>query len=263
MIINSPDLWLDSFPLKNDKNHKYDAGSAIVYAAPEMTGATRLAATACARVGAGLVNVLCTNETYDIFRTSLPAHIITRKDLHYKYDKVSARLYGCGGLSREVDFKSDIPTVLDAEALRILPNKLMPNYILTPHEGEFAKAFPEINGSKAEMAIKAAKEINAIIVLKGRETIIAAPSGEIITNDHASPYLATAGTGDVLAGMITGLIAQKMPPFHAACAAVWIHGEAGLVLGPGLVASDIETILPTILKNLFNKGKSKTMGFLS
>ena len=106
------------------------------------------------------------------------------------------------------------------------------------------------------MAFEAAKACGAIVVLKGFKTIIAAPNGRIIVNSHASPYLAKAGTGDVLAGMITGLIAQGMPGFEASCAAVWIHGEAALRFGPGLIASDISGLVPEILKELMGPGPS-------
>tara|TARA_B100001750_G_scaffold221236_1_gene209543 strand:- start:56 stop:850 length:795 start_codon:yes stop_codon:yes gene_type:complete len=259
---NSPDLWNEALPVKKDSGHKYDAGHAFIYAAPEMTGATRLAATACARMGVGLVTVLCKDDTYDIFRGSLPAHIIARNDLSYYHDKLSARLYGSGGMACKIDFGVDVPTVLDAAALKHLPETLSPHYILTPHEGEFAKTFPDISGDKENAARVAAQMVNAIIVLKGQKTVIAAPDGRVVVNTHASPYLATGGTGDVLAGMITGLLAQKMPSFEAACAGVWMHGEAGIALGAGLVASDIEIILPKILTMLHQRKNHSKPGFL-
>ena len=247
---NSPDLWVQALPVKEQFRHKYNYGHALIYAAPELTGATRLAATACARVGAGLVTVLTTKDTADIYRTSLPPHILVRDDLGWWDDRITARLYGSGGLPTQPDYTKDIPTVLDADALQNLPDKLTPNYILTPHEGEFAKAFADIEGNKEEQAVKAAKKIGAHIVLKGPETIIAAPDGSYIKNTHATPDLATAGTGDVLAGLITGLTAQNMQPTEACAAATWIHGEAAKRIGIGLVASDIEKAVPEILKDL-------------
>jgi NAD(P)H-hydrate epimerase len=122
--------------------------------------------------------------------------------------------------------------------------------VLTPHEGEFARAFPAIKGDKIEKAKAAASQSGAVIVLKGSDTVIASADGRCVVNAHASAALATAGTGDVLAGLITGLIAQGMDGFDAACAAVWIHGEAGRRASYGLVASDLECFVPDILQDL-------------
>ena len=259
---NTPKLWSKILPLKQRGNHKYDSGCAIIYGAPEMTGATRLAAAACARVGAGLVMVLSVDKTYDVYRGSLPAHIIIKNDLSYKHQKMTARLYGSGGVPCEIDYNMDIPTIIDAEGLKTLPPRLNSNYILTPHEGEFENIFSDIAGDKVEKALAAAKKINAIIVLKGAETIVAHPDGRTVINTHAVPNLATAGTGDVLAGMITGLVAQGMAPFEASCAGVWMHGEAGIRFGSGLVASDIELLIPNILTNLIDNIENKKLGFL-
>lgn len=246
---NTPEVWLEFFPKLDKDAHKYTRGHAVIYGAPELTGASRLAADACARIGAGLVSVLCTAETAAIYKTSLPAHILVRDDLNWWDERVTAQLYGSGGLARDVDIKN-VPTVLDADALLSLPEVLNPKCILTPHEGEFSKAFPDIRGDRIEMAQKASQQSSAIIVLKGQETIIAHPDGRMIVNRHAASNLATAGTGDVLAGLITGLAAQGMEPFFAASAAVWIHGDAAIKFGPGLVASDIPNIIPEILRDL-------------
>ncbi len=249
MQLNNIDLWQNFYPHKTGDNHKYDYGHAVIYGAPELTGATRLAASAAARMGAGLVSVLSDQKTAGIYRATLPAHILVRDDLSWCDDRVSAKLYGSGGLNAEPDFVAKIPVVLDADALYNLPEKLSPNYVLTPHMGEFERAFPNLKGSKIERAICAAKLIDAYIILKGAETIIAAPDGRVVVNDDASPYLASAGTGDVLAGMVTGLLAQNMPLFEACCAAVWLHGQCGNYIGIGLVASDIIDIIPEVLKN--------------
>lgn len=251
MLENRPDLWRDSFPVKTGGRHKYDYGHAIIYGAQKLTGATRLAAEACARIGAGLTTVIAPEQTGCIYRTALPPHIMVRDDPAYHDERITARLYGPGGLGAVPDFTCKIPTVLDAEAIYDLPDMLGSHYILTPHEGEFSKAWPEVYGSKAERAIAAAQETQAHIVLKGPETVIAAPEGRVAVNMHTSPYLATAGTGDILAGMITGLLAQGMKPFEAACAAVWLHGACGIECGPGLVASDIADRVPNVLKTLF------------
>lgn len=253
MTINHPELWRDLIPLKTKESHKYTHGHALIYGAPELTGATYLAASACARIGTGLVTVLAGRKVADIYRTILPAHILVRNDLEWSDSRVIAKLYGSGGLSVIPDYQSDLPVVLDADALANLPKKLKPNYILTPHEREFDRAFPDIKGSRIEKAKSAARSINAHIVLKGAETVIATPDSQYVVNDHASPYLATAGTGDVLAGMITGLVTQNMPVFEACAAAVWIHGECARRFGIGLVASDLVDLIPDGLTSLIEE----------
>ena len=252
---NSPALWLSLLPDKsNDAHHydphKYNYGHAVITSAPVLTGATRLAAAAAARIGAGLVTVLTDQDNASIFRTALPAHIMVRDDLNWHDARITAKLYGSGGLSAPPVFDANFPVVLDADALIGLPAKLYPHYILTPHEGEFERAFPDLRGGRVDRAMQAAAKINAHIVLKGPATVIAAPDGRCVVNHHASGDLATAGTGDVLAGMITGLAAQNMPLFEACCAAVWIHGDGGLRIGPGLVASDLPDVIPHVLKAL-------------
>ncbi len=251
---STPDLWRDLLPIKTKESHKYTCGHALIYSAPELTGATCLAARACARMGAGLVTVLAPASVVQIYRTRLPAHIIARDNLDYADPRVSAKLYGCGGLPVQPDLDAKIPVILDAEAiLAVSGKKLESNYVLTPHEGEFERAFPHIKGSRSVRAQQAADETGAIIVLKGAETIIAAPQREACLNTHSSPLLATAGSGDVLAGMITGLAAQKMPLFEACCAAVWIHGECARRFGMGLVASDLPDMVPQIFQNWDNR----------
>jgi NAD(P)H-hydrate epimerase len=122
--------------------------------------------------------------------------------------------------------------------------------VLTPHDGEFIRLFGEMPGTREDRALAAARLSRAVVVLKGAQTVIAHPDGRVVVNDHSSPYLATAGAGDVLAGMTLGLLAQGMPAFEASCAAVWIHGEAALRFGPGLVAPDIIEQIPGILREL-------------
>ena len=168
--INKPALWHTMIPRPDEKTHKYSRGMAVIYAAPEMTGASRLAATACARMGAGLVTVLCAPEIKTVYQCTLPAHIIVRDDLKYSDERISARLYGSGGLSTDLPASYDIPTVLDADALAHLPETLSDQTFLTPHEGEFAKAFPNITGSREEKALKGAEKTGATCVLKGAHT---------------------------------------------------------------------------------------------
>ena len=252
---DSPALWQTLLPDKsNDAHHydphKYNYGHAVIYSAPVLTGATRLAAAAASRIGAGLVTVLTNQDNAGVFRTSLPAHIMVRDDFNWDDPRITAKLYGSGGLSAPPVFDANIPIVLDADALIGLPSKLSPHYILTPHEGEFERAFPDLHGGRVDRAMQAAAKINAHVVLKGPATVIAAPDGRCAVNRHASADLATAGTGDVLAGIIAGLAAQHMPLFEACCAAVWIHGDGGLRVGAGLVASDLPDVIPAVLKGL-------------
>jgi hydroxyethylthiazole kinase-like uncharacterized protein yjeF len=246
---NSPDLWAQTLLIPENDIHKYERGVAAIYGAPSLTGATRLAAAACARMGTGLVNVLCVSETADIYRASLPAHILVR-DLNWNDPRISARLYGCGGLAKGVQIRIDRPAVIDADALFAMPEVLDDKTVITPHEGEFSRMFPELKGSRTERAQEAARQTGAVVVLKGAQTLIAHPDGRIIENDHASSYLASAGTGDVLAGMIAGLLAQDVPTFEAASAAVWIHGDCALRFGAGLVASDLIDLIPVSLKEV-------------
>lgn len=255
--VNTPDLWRDVLPVPAPQGNKYDRGHAVIVGAPELTGATRLAADACMRVGAGLVTV-ATPVRANIYRAALPPEIMVRDASFVGLKKAAAILIGPGGfdptlLTWFVETFGDRFVVLDAEAVFAAVQQGLTfknSCVLTPHQGEMENAFPELSGSRQHQAYHAAQSIGAIVVLKGPQTIIANPDGQIVINQHASPYLATAGSGDVLAGMITGLVAQTMPPFEACCAAVWIHAEAALRVGPGLVASDLPRMIPGIFKGL-------------
>jgi NAD(P)H-hydrate epimerase len=254
-IINNPELWLSVFPRPDEDAHKYDRGHAQIVGSQDLTGATRLAAMACARIGAGLVTVIGGKKS-DVYRASLPGHILVQEQVSKNQDKITASLIGPGGHPAKADIQRRFPTrhsmVLDAAEIGAGRFAVDDYCVLTPHEGEFERAFPSIKGTREERAVAAAAKTGATIVLKGPQTVIAAPDGQLIINTHSTPYLATAGTGDVLAGMITGLSAQGMHPFIAACAAVWIHGEAGRWVGPGLVASDLPDMIPAVLARLLN-----------
>jgi hydroxyethylthiazole kinase-like uncharacterized protein yjeF len=255
-LTNDPALWLDVFPRPLFDAHKYDRGHAVVVAAPELTGATRLTAEACSRIGTGLVTVVASKRA-DIYRTALAADIMVSEDSAAVRRGATAYLLGPGGLPDAWEQIVGVapPTsvaVLDAAAIREHTHlrELFAHCIVTPHEGEFAQAFPDAAGDREARAVQAATTADAIVVLKGAATLIAAPDGRVVTNTNASPYLAKAGSGDVLAGFITGLAAQGMPAFEAACAAVWMHGELGGRIGPGLVPSDLVDRLPELLSEL-------------
>ena len=251
--INSPNIWLDVFPRPLIDGHKYHRGHVGIYGAPELTGASRMAAAACNRIGAGLVTVVA-NENADVYRATLPPDIMVRPDLP---KTVNVALGGSGGIDQErlnqLHKLSNLQArVFDADALQPQTDfrNLDSRCVLTPHVGEFERLFGPIENGLVDTAANAAKASGAIIVLKSSNTIIAHPDGRLVSETPTSPYLAKAGTGDVLAGLIAGLLAQSMPHFEACCAAVWIHGDAGIRIGAGLVASDIEKIIPSILKDI-------------
>lgn len=274
-MINNPDLWLQSFPVPSLDGHKYDRGAAVIYGAPKLTGATRLAACSCARL-CGVTSVVAPLEARDIYRTTLPAHIMVKdigqEDLSfYAQDtRNKAVLLGCGGgyddsqfieLAQELSQMKHLNgIVLDAEAIKawsgdieLFSRKMSPHTIITPHEGEFSFLFrkhPEIlAGSREECALRAALKLKSIVILKGAKTIIT-DGARCVINDCAPSELATAGSGDVLAGVIVGLLASGMPEFEAACAGVWMHAQAALKLGAGLVSSDLSDQIPNVLKDL-------------
>ena len=256
LVLNSPDLWLRAFPRPGLDHHKYHRGHAVIFAAPELTGATRLAAEACSRIGAGLVSVLAA-EREDVYRMTLPPDIMVRGAGLADPRNPNVALIGPGGFHSSAlkDLQSDHSLqsiVIDADAIaqaRAIKD-CAPHLVLTPHEGELARNFPELSGRREERARDVALKLGAVVVLKGRHTLIASPDGPLVENQHASPYLAKAGTGDVLAGLITGILAQGMDPFLACAAAVWIHGDAALRIGPGLVASDLAGQIPSVLEDL-------------
>lgn len=252
---NSPTLWRDAFPIPAKDAHKYDRGHLVVLGAERFTGATRLAAESASRIGSGLVTVLSDKQA-QTYRSTLPADIMVSDGGLSAINRPGALLAGPGGCSdtqAETLESADpsISLILDADAIRLVA-ALSPRSraIVTPHEGEFVRYLGPLGGDREAAAQGAATENDCVVVLKGPETIIAAPDGETAKNVAASPFLAKAGTGDVLAGMIAGLVAQGMPPFDAACAAVWFHGKAGQDIGFGLIPQDLIEALPGLMRDV-------------
>lgn len=287
---NEPALWLDRYPWRRAESHKYEFGHVLILGGAVMTGAGRLAARAALRVGAGLVTVACTAETLPIYALESPslitAPVAVEEDFHQLLadERKNAILIGpgngAGGQTRAralAALETGRAVVLDADALTSFqdqPRELFEAVegpcVLTPHEGEFARLFPGLRGDKLTRARSAADLSGAVVLLKGADSVIAAPGGPwggwgggqgggwggdqgggwTAINGNAPPTLATAGSGDVLAGLIAGLLAQGMTAFDAACAAAWIQGEAGSILGLGLISEDIPDILPLVLEHL-------------
>jgi hydroxyethylthiazole kinase-like uncharacterized protein yjeF len=252
--INTPELWRDCFPIPKPDDHKYSRGHTVIVGSDRYTGATRLAAEACSRIGSGLVTVFNTARA-DLYRACLPPDVMIEAKALGNCRNPNTILAGPGGIDDEqaaalTHLSATVQFVLDADAIRLLDQLPARHSIVTPHEGEFQRYFGPISESRTETASAAAKARQCVFVLKGARTLICDPSGRIVENQTASPYLAKAGTGDVLAGLIAGLVAQGMPRFEAACAGVWIHGLAAERIGPGLVPQDLFGEIRTVLKGI-------------
>ena len=266
---NGPDVWLHALPRLDSDACKYDRGHVLIVGGYPMTGAARLVARAAARVGVGLTTIAVPEAAFAIYATALESIMVHPLASDGALAEMiaarscSAFVIGPGaGVGEATRSKvmallaTKKPIVLDADALTSFSDSrarlfstLHENCVLTPHEGEFSRLFGW-HGNAADRASRAAAECGAIVVLKGRETVIAAPDGRSIVNRNAPPTLATAGAGDVLAGMIGGLLAQHMDALFAAVAGVWIHGAAAAAFGVGLIADDLPDLLPTVLRQL-------------
>ena len=266
---NDPALWRAQLPRMNSSANKYTRGHALVCGGYPMMGAARMAARAAARVGAGLTTIAVPEVSFPMYAASLTS-IMVRPIKHggdltrlLSDARFTACLIGPGAGVDDATFDAarEIlacarPVVLDADAITVFASRaaelaqaIRGPCVMTPHDGEFARVFHTL-GDKLSRARAAARQSGAIMVLKGADTVIAAPDGRAIVNTNAPANLATAGSGDVLSGLILGLLAQGMDAFMAAAAGVWMHGAAAADFGPGLLAEDLPDLLPAVLRRL-------------
>jgi ADP-dependent NAD(P)H-hydrate dehydratase / NAD(P)H-hydrate epimerase len=280
---NTPQLWRRSFPVPRIDGHKYARGHAIVVSGDiGATGAARLAARGALRVGAGLVTLASPRDALAVNASALTAVMVRAIDTVVEFAELvtDRRLNTCvigpgagvGERTRDLALtalSAKQRLVLDADALTSFaeaPDRLFEaiktsgdrQVVLTPHEGEFPRLFSDISNkhpfrSKLERVRAAAERSGAIVLLKGPDTVVASGDGRATIAANAPPWLATAGAGDVLAGMIAGLLAQGVGAFEAASIGAWMHGEAACEAGPGLIAEDLPEVLPAVFRRLYDE----------
>ena len=265
--LNAPLLWQHALRRSDIADHKFARGHATLLGGAAATGAARLAALAARRSGAGLVTIAAPASALGIYRAAEPGNLVVEADDGRAFARLvedarrTAMLVGPGsGLDERtrVSALAALATgrnvVLDADAITVFADKPADLFdavcgpvLLTPHEGEFRRLFPDLAAMPGKLARvrAAAARSGATILLKGPDTVVAAPDGRAVINVHASPALATAGAGDVLAGIAVGLMAQQLSPLAAAAAAAWMHGDCALRFGrPGLIAEDLVAQIP-------------------
>ncbi|MCS3449749.1 MULTISPECIES: bifunctional ADP-dependent NAD(P)H-hydrate dehydratase/NAD(P)H-hydrate epimerase [Bradyrhizobium] len=280
---NLPEAWRWSFPVPRIDGHKYARGHAVVVSGDlASTGAARLAARAALRAGAGLVTLASPREALAVNAAALTAVMVRAVDNPIQFAELlgDKRLNACvigpgaGVSARTRDFvhtalSAQRHLVLDADALTSFagaPDRLFEaikasdgqQVVLTPHEGEFPRLFSDISNkhpgrSKLERVRAAAERSGAVVLLKGADTVIASPDGRATVAANAPPWLATAGAGDVLSGIIAGFLAQGVAAFEAASIGVWMHGESASEAGPGLIAEDLTEVLPAVFRRLYDE----------
>ncbi len=245
---NLPELWRIPYPTAS--GHKYSRGHVTVLGGAAMTGAARLAADAARRAGAGMITIAATHGGAEVYRTGSPGIIVADTPLADLLADERRVVWVCGpGLGAEAA-KQALPVLLaahrqvvaDADTFTAFAGRadaLAGAAVLTPHAGEFARVFGPAGDDRLGATRAAARRIGSVVLLKGSDAIIASPDGRAAINANAPPWLATAGAGDVLAGIIGGLLGQGMPAWDAACAAAWLHGAAAQHAGPGMIAEDL------------------------
>jgi hydroxyethylthiazole kinase-like uncharacterized protein yjeF len=275
LMENAPELWLARFPWPTAGSHKHARGRLIVVSGDAWsTGAARLAARGGLRIGAGLVTLYSPPDALASNAAHLEAVMLrsfdTETELEQAVADVDAAVIGPAAGVTETTLlnvlalaRTGAALILDADAITVFrddPEELFSvldrDDVLTPHPGEFERLFPGMLAGAPERitaARRAAERAGAVIVLKGPDTVIAAPDGRAAVNVNGSAWLATAGSGDVLAGFIGGLVAQGMESFEAACAAAWIHAEAADLHGPGLISEDLPGLAPAVLRRLYDE----------
>lgn len=264
---NAPLLWQENYPWPQPESYKYKRGEVLILGGESMTGASRMTARAAARAGAGIITVAAPSKAWNIYAISLVNAIVRHCDNFEDFENLLRDVRrnvvaigpgaGVNATTRQyvlAALATQRAVVLDADALTAFADKpeslfeaIRGPCVLTPHAGEFKRLF-SLEGDKLDCARRAAQLSNAVVVLKGSDTVIAAPDGRAIINTNAPPQLATGGSGDVLTGFTAALLAQGMPPLEAAAAAVWLHGEAAVEFGFGLIAEDLPDMLPAVLQ---------------
>ncbi len=280
---NMPQSWHTRFPVPKVDGHKYARGHVVVVSGDiASTGAARLSARGSLRAGAGLVTLASPVNALAINASALTAVMVRAVDNVVQFAELlnDKRLNTCvigpgagvGERTRDLvhtALSSERRLVLDADALTSFaeaPERLFEaikssgdqQVVLTPHEGEFPRLFSDISNkhpsrSKLERVRAAAERSGAVVLLKGPDTVVAAPDGRATIAANAPPWLATAGAGDVLAGIIAGMLAQGVPAFEAASIGVWMHGEGAREAGPGLIAEDLPEVLPAVFRRLYDE----------
>ena len=280
---NIPASWSSAFPVPTMEGHKYSRGHVVVVSGGiAATGAARLSARGALRAGAGLATLASPREALAVNASALTAVMVRPIDTVVEFaellneKRLNAYVIGPGaGVGERTEnfvltaLSAKRAVVLDADALTSFagnPERLFEaikrsqdtQVVLTPHEGEFPRLFSDLSNkhplrSKLERVRAAAERSGAVVLLKGPDTTVASPDGRATISANAPPWLATAGAGDVLSGMIAGLLAQGVPAFEAASIAVWMHGEAAQEAGPGLIAEDLPETLPAVTRRLYDE----------
>lgn len=284
---NAPELWQSVWAAPAANAHKYRRGHVIVWGGARMVGAARLSARAAARIGAGLTTLTVPESVWPVYAAqalSTMVHPLADADDHalasgwaswLASSRWAAMVLGPGAMAglpetpaatlrglvtSALSSAGEQALVLDADALMVFERdaellfksvrtSLHP-VVMTPHEGEFERLFGASSADKLTRTREAAQQSGAVVLHKGADTVIASPDGRLVVNTDAPVWLATAGSGDVLSGLIAGLLAQGLPPFEAACAAAWVHTACGRAFGPGLIAEDLPEQVPAVLRRL-------------